>query len=299
MAKSILANKESLVKKATYLRIMAADFANSMKAGNFKSLYRGQGIELSGVRDYIRGDDVRTIDWNVTARMGRPYVKVFNEERELQIFLVVDSSASMHLKTGGRTKYEAASEAAAIVTIAAELNNCPIGTVLFDGEIHFSCRPTLSKEQTMTILTRLDKITKAESNGSALGTALSGAEKLLKTRSLVFVFSDFRSANWERPLISLAHRNDVVAIRLQDKYDKELPKLGSAVFQDVESGLKMTLPSSSAKFQKQWQKYNEKNVANWASFCRKHGIIPVSYDAKNEPLQILNSIFNRTLKSKY
>ena len=92
MSKRYLANNESLIKKALYLRLMAEDIADGMKSGNFRSLYRGQGIEFAGVRDYNRGDDIRTIDWNVTARMGRPYIKIFEEERELQIFLIVDTS---------------------------------------------------------------------------------------------------------------------------------------------------------------------------------------------------------------
>ena len=105
MQKSYLANNDSLLKKASYLRIVARDLAEGMKSGNFRSLYRGQGVEFEGVREYIRGDDVRNIDWNVTARMANPYVKVFEEERELQIFLVVDSSESMRLEYNKKTKY--------------------------------------------------------------------------------------------------------------------------------------------------------------------------------------------------
>ena len=124
---------DSLVKKASYLRIAAADLAEGMKSGNFRSLYRGQGVEFAGVRDYTRGDDIRTIDWNVTARMGRPYIKIFEEERELQIFIITDSSLSMQLENGSdrRTKYAAAAETAALVAIAAELNACPTGAVFF------------------------------------------------------------------------------------------------------------------------------------------------------------------------
>ena len=297
MAK-ILSNKDSIVKKANYLRIAAADFAESMKSGNFKSLYRGQGIEFSGVRDYIPGDDIRTIDWNVTARMGRPYVKLFDEERELQIFIIIDCSESMKLKTGSRSKYEAAAEAAAIVTIAAELNSCPIGAVFFDGEINFSSKPALSKDQTMTILTRLDKGSPVKNKGSALGTAIAGAAKLLKTRSMIFIFSDFRSGNWEKPLISLAQKNDVIAMNLTDKYDKELPQLGTVTFEDVESGLKMELPTSSAGFQNEWEKYNQGNYNNWNEICKKHGVIPVSFNVEDEPLQLLNSVFGKTIKAK-
>jgi len=113
----ILNSQESLVKKASYLRIAAADLAEGMKTGNFKSLYRGQGIEFSGAREYIRGDDIRSIDWNVTARMGRPFVKVFEEERELQIFIILDSSLSMQLGNGKTSKYETAAETAALIQL--------------------------------------------------------------------------------------------------------------------------------------------------------------------------------------
>ena len=103
MAQKILED-DSLIKKASYLKLMAVNLAEGMKSGNFKSLYKGQGIEFCGVRDYNRGDDIRSIDWNVTARMGKPFVKMFDEERELQIFIVLDSSLSMQLKDGKRTK---------------------------------------------------------------------------------------------------------------------------------------------------------------------------------------------------
>lgn len=288
-----IAEKESLVKKASYLRIVAYDLAEGMKSGNFRSLYRGQGIEFSGVRDYIRGDDIRSIDWNVTARMGRPYVKVFEEERELQIFIVVDSSLSMQLKTERRTKYETASEAAALVTIASEMNGCPVGAVFFDGAIHFSCAPRLGREQTMLILTRLDKLPSKGVTGSVLGNALTGAGKLLKKRSLVFIFSDFRSGEWEKPLISLAQKNDVVAMRLMDKFDESLPAMGSVPFEDCESDLTMVLPTSSEKFKKEWRLQNDSRVRNWQELCAKHGIMPVLLNTTDEPLQVLSSVFNQ------
>ena len=212
MQKSYLANNDSLLKKASYLRIVARDLAEGMKSGNFRSLYRGQGVEFEGVREYIRGDDVRNIDWNVTARMANPYVKVFEEERELQIFLVVDSSESMRLEYNKKTKYSIAAESAALITIAAELNACPLGAVFFDGQIHFSCKPRSDKQNTMNILQHLDKLPEVMIKGSVLDSALNGAGKLLKTRSLVFVFSDFRSSDWEKPLLSLAQKNDVVAL---------------------------------------------------------------------------------------
>ena len=295
MSKRYLANNESLIKKALYLRLMAEDIADGMKSGNFRSLYRGQGIEFAGVRDYIRGDDIRTIDWNVTARMGRPYIKIFEEERELQIFLITDSSLSMQLETnsGRRTKYASAAETAALVTIAAELNACPTGAVFFDGAIHFSCEPSLGKENTMQILNHLDRLPATPVPGSVLPNAITAAAKVLRKRTLVFVLSDFRCGGWEKPLISLAQKNDVIAINIHDAWDEELPSLGTVVFKDMESSLKMSLPSSSPAFQKEWRNYNEMNQARWQDFCIKHGIMPVILDTKTEPVQILNQIFTR------
>ena len=295
MSKRYLANNESLIKKAMYLRMMAEDIADGMKSGNFRSLYRGQGIEFAGVREYMRGDDIRTIDWNVTARMGRPYIKIFEEERELQIFLIVDSSRSMQLETASdrRTKYAAAAETAALVSIAAEINSCPTGAVFFDGAIHFSCNPTLGKENTMQILNHLDRLPDVSTIGSVLPNAITAAAKILRKRTLVFILSDFRSSGWEKPLINLAQKNDVIAINLHDAFDEELPSLGTVNFRDIESGIKMSLPSSSPVFQKEWRNYNEMNQNRWQDFCIKHGIMPVILDTKTEPVQVLNQIFAR------
>ena len=138
-------NDENLVKKASYLKFLARELADSLKTGNFRSLFRGQGIEFEGVRDYIRGDDVRSIDWNVTARMGHPFVKVFEEEREFQVLLILDNSASMMIKNDKKSKFEVARYASALITIACELNSCSIGAIFFDGVINFCTKPFFSK----------------------------------------------------------------------------------------------------------------------------------------------------------
>lgn len=292
MEKSLLSDQNSLIKRASYLRIVARDLADGMKAGNFRSLTRGQGIEFAGVRNYIRGDDIRSIDWNVTARMGNPFVKVFEEERELQIFIVVDSSKSMFLDTGAKkTKYSAAAEAAALITIAAEMNGCPVGAVFFDGAIHFSCKPQFGREQTMLILTHLDRLAEKPVTGSVLGNALTGVGKLLRKRSLIFVLSDFRTGDWNKPLINLAQKNDVVALRMQDKFDSELPNYGTVPFEDCESGYKLTIPTTTARFKKEWRSYNLSNTRKWQDECNKHGILPVVFDIAQDPLLVLSAIF--------
>ena len=171
------------------------------------------------------------------------------------------------------------------------MNGCSVGAVLFDGRIHFSCKPQTCKEQTMLILTRLDKLPENKTTGSVLANALIGADKILRKRSLVFVLSDFRSANWEKPLIQLAQKNDVVAFRITDEFDRALPSLGTVVFNDVESNLKMTLPTSSSKLKEEWKNRNEAMQWRWQETCIKHGINPVPVNVKDDPLQILAELF--------
>ena len=131
-------DRTALAKRASLLRLSAITLAEGMRSGSFKSLYRGQGIEFSGVREYLRDDDVRAIDWNVTARMGRPYVKLFEEERELNVFLVVDESLSMNTVSGYRTRLETAMECASLLSLASLQNESPVGAVMFNGNITFS-----------------------------------------------------------------------------------------------------------------------------------------------------------------
>ena len=282
----------SLLAKASYLKILAASLADSMKAGVFSSLYKGQGMEFAGVREYIRGDDVRTIDWNVTARMSRPYIKQFEESRELQLFIILDASSSMQiLPAGKRTKYDAAAEAGAILALAAELNACPAGAVLFNSEIYYSCKPRLNKIQTMQIITQLDRPPARSKQGSLLANAITGAGKLLKSHSLVCIFSDFRATDWEKPLTSLAQKNEVIAFRMAGPQDLELPRIGNAVFKDVESGILQELPSSSKEFQREYKAYNQEKQKNWKNFCLSHGICPVIFDPAQEALGVLEAAF--------
>ncbi|MBR1639329.1 MAG: DUF58 domain-containing protein [Treponema sp.] len=286
-----MANRDSLLAKANYLKLLARDLADSMKNGGFASLYKGQGMEFAGVREYIRGDDVRTIDWNVTARMSRPYIKQFEETREMQVFTVLDASESMQIIHHKQTKYAKAAEAGAILTLAAELNACPAGAVLFDGDIFFSCKPRLNKTQTMQIITKMDNLPAPahRTQGSALANAITGAGKLLHSHSLVFIFSDFRAAGWEKPLISLAQKNQVFACRMTSYADHALPSVGNALFEDAESGRKMELPSSSSEFQKSFKEYNLSQENKWKNFCIAHNIKPLLFDVEKEPLAILNT----------
>ena len=285
-------NRETLAKQAALLRLTAASLAAGFKTGSFRSLFRGQGIEFSGVREYLRGDDVRAIDWNVTARMGKPYVKLFEEERELQIFIVVDRSRSMFSGTGSKTRYRTAAEAASLVAMAAEINASSIGAVFFDGDIQFSCAPESGRKRTMLLLARLDEVDEYGVSGSALKSALTGAGKLLKKRSLVFVFSDFRTTGWITSLASLAQKNDVIAVRIIDESDNELPEIGTVPFIDGETGTRLVLPSSSSAFRNAWRNDNRRRVAHWQESCIRHGAVPLTLSTDDEVVRVLSNFFS-------
>jgi uncharacterized protein (DUF58 family) len=277
----------SLVKRAAGLRLTAVSLANSMRFGSFRSLYKGQGIEFCGVREYLRGDDVRAIDWNVTARMSKPFVKLFEEDRELVVFLVVDCSASMTSGAASKSRIATALETAALLALAAEQNGSPVGVVLFDGDIRFSLAPKTGRDHVMLMLSRFDSVGTAQVPGSALDNALSGAAKLLRKRSLIFVVSDFRAAFWETPLSVLAVKHDVVAIRIADTFDAELPAAGMISFADPETSYRQQLPTSNAAFRREWQKAHQQRTDAWVTDCTKNGAFPLFISTGDDPARCL------------
>ena len=279
-------NKESLSKKVSCLRLSSRAIADSLKGGSFRSLYRGQGIEFSGVREYLRGDDVRSIDWNVTARMCKPYVKMFEEDQQLQLFLVVDRSYSMLTGTNGRVKYEQAAEISAILSMAAELNESPIGAVFFDGKIHFTAEPKSGPGQTMLLLSRLDEIESVD-NGSALKNALTGAVKMIRNRSMIFIISDFRVSGWEEEFKMLSQKNDVTLIKITDPGELELPEVGTVPFTDAETGARLMLPTSSSDLKSMWRDEYRKRNERLKDFAFKHGSYFLSISTEEDAMNIL------------
>lgn len=283
--------KNNTAQRAQLLHLTSLSIANGMKNGSFRSLYRGQGIEFSGVREYLRGDDVRAIDWNVTARMGKPFVKVFEEERELDVFIIVDKSLSMNTGSGVQSRLETAMDCASLIAMASLHNSSPVGSVVFDGEIEFSCAPKAGRNQLLLILSEFDKRGK-QKVGSALESALRGAEKLLRKRTLVFVISDFRAAGWITPFSHLCQKNDVVAIRISDPLDDVLPSLGSVPFRDPETGFECVLPTSSQKFSRAWREDAENRYELWKKDCLRNGGIPLSISTIQDPAAELIKFFS-------
>lgn len=283
-------NAENLSRKSRLLQFDSVVLAQNMRSGNFRSLRTGQGIEFSDVREYLPGDNVRSIDWNVSARMGRAFVKQYEEDRELNVFFVLDCSLSMS------AKIPAMSEAAMLLLFAAKRNSASIGAVFFDGEIKYSFSPKASSETAGAILSKILSLEEGDEpcvKGSVLDSALKGAANLLKKRSLVFVISDFRTAKWKKELAFLSHKNDVVAIRIVDDCDSELPDLGFLNFIDSESEKIEKIPTFAKSFRRFWFEKNRAGTDDWKNFCLKHGAFPLSINTKDDILLVLSRFFEQ------
>ena len=217
---------------------------NSPALGQYESIFRGQGIEFSEVRAYQPGDPFQAIDWKVTARMRRPYVKRFVEERELTVLLVVDLSASNDFGTRGSLKRDLATEIAAILALAAMRSGDRVGLLIFSDRVERFIRPRRGRNRNLRLL--YDLVTcRPEGRGTDIGVALAAASRLLNVRSLVFIISDFMTSEpLARPFRSLAARHDVVAVDIRDPAELTVPASGWVEVEDPETGARQVVDLS-------------------------------------------------------
>lgn len=222
------------------LEIRARKLMENRALGAYDSVFRGHGVEFAEVRAYQPGDPFQAIDWKVTARMGRPYVKKFVEERELSVLIAIDVSGSLGTGTRGRTKYQLALEVAALLGLAATRNNDRVGLLLFSDGVERWIRPRRGRGRLRQLLHVL--VThEVRGLGTNIGLALRTLVRALDTRSLVFVLSDFRARDFERELAVAGRKHDVVGVQLLDPSDESLPSAGIVEVVDPESGRSGTL----------------------------------------------------------
>ncbi len=280
----------SIAERARLLKLASLSLSEGMRSGGFRSCFRGQGMEFDAVRAYERGDDIRSIDWNVTARSAHPYVKMFREERELTVFLIFDVSLSMDTNGGTVTKRAKALEAAALLAFAAGHNASPVGAVTFDRQLISVYKPSTSRDQILSILVSLEH-DRPSGPGSALSGALAGAARVLRTRSLVVVLSDFRTAGYEKSLALLARRHDVVAARVGSPADSALPVAGLVPFRDPETGIEGLLPTGAAAFRESWEREHREHLARWEQSCLRRGATPLLLSTETDSLRELSAFF--------
>jgi uncharacterized protein (DUF58 family) len=277
--------KSTLLQKIAVFPITARRLAEDLRSGAYRSLFRGNGIEFDEVRDYRAGDDVRSIDRNVSARFGRPYVKLYREEREFSLCVVIDRSASM-LERGNaeRSRYEQALLALCLLGFSAEKAGQRFGAVFFDQETRqvWPCRQGMSNLLAM-ITTALDMTgdPAAIPRGSALAEAMRQTLTLCKRRSLIVIISDFLSSAWEAELPRLCRTHDCVCVRIALPVETVFPKTGLAVIEDWESAKTIHITPSAA-FGTAWKHFFERRASKWADTCIRSGAAALTLSVDDE-----------------
>ena len=251
---------DELVAKVRRIEITTRQLVDDGLAGEYLSVFKGRGMEFDEVRQYVPGDDVRTIDWNVTARSGEPYVKSYVEERELTVMLVVDVSRSGEFGTKNRFKRELAVELAGVLSIAATTNNDKVGLLLFSDRVELLIPPTKGRSHVLRLLRELLAF-EPEGSGTDLRLALDTIFVLLKRRSIVFLVSDFLAdpESYRQALLVTNQQHDVVAFDLSDPLEREMADVGVIALEDAEKRLERWIDTGDS----QWRREFSERVASF------------------------------------
>ncbi len=259
-----------LLKKVRKIEIKTKGLSKQVFSGEYHSAFKGRGMAFSEVRNYIPGDEIRTIDWNVTARFNEPYVKVFEEERELTVMLIVDISGSESFGSDELLKREFIAEIGAVLAFSATQNNDKIGAILFSDQIELYIPPKKGRKHILRIIRELIEF-KPKSNLTNIGEVVQHFNNLVKKRAIAFLISDFIGQNLEKALKITAKKHDLIALRVFDQREKELPNMGLTLFEDGETGKRKWINTSNRRVRETY--YNN-------SLSREHNILEIFKKSK-------------------
>ncbi|MDX8552080.1 DUF58 domain-containing protein [Tenacibaculum sp. 1B UA] len=252
---------KELLKKVRKIEIKTRKLSNHIFGGEYHSTFKGRGMTFSEVRQYQFGDDIRAIDWNVTARYNEPYVKVFEEERELTLMLVVDISGSEFFGTSEQFKKDTVTEIAATLAFSAIQNNDKVGLILFSDQVELYIPPKKGKSHVLRIIRELIEF-QPKSRQTNISEALKFLSNIMKKKAIVFMLSDFMDDDYERTLKIVGNKHDVTGIRVYDKHDEEIPNLGMVSMMDAETG-KTQLVNTSSKSVRTHYKANALRLSDY------------------------------------
>ena len=277
---------KELLKKVRRIEIHTKRLVNDLLAGEYHSVFKGRGIEFDEVREYQPGDEVRSIDWNVTARTGRPFIKKFVEERELTVMLVADLSASGRFGTFEKFKTELAAELCALFAFSAIRNQDKVGLILFTDRIEKFIPPKKGRHHVLRVIREL-LFFRPTHRGTDIAGALRFLSRVARRRSVVFLVSDFLSQNYERALRIANRRHDVIALAISDRREASLPSLGFMEFEDAETGESFLVDTRHSDTRRRFELSSAKAAAERNRFFRSIDVdcIPIQTDRSYlEPL---------------
>jgi uncharacterized protein (DUF58 family) len=248
-----------LAKKIRYIQIFTSKAVNDSLAGEYESLFKGRGMEFQEVREYQVGDDIRTIDWNVTARAGHPYVKLFKEERELTVMFLVDLSASGAFGSTRQIKNEAAAEICALLAFSAIKNNDKVGLIVFTDQIEMFIPPQKGTTHVLRLIRDLLNF-KPRQTKTDLEAGMDYLGRVLHKKSVVFLVSDFQGEGYEKQLRILGKRHDLIAVSITDPREITMPDVGLIELEDAETGETVIIDTGSASFRKGYEQLGQSRL---------------------------------------
>ncbi len=244
-----------VLQKIRQIEIRTKHLVNDVFSGEYHSVFKGRGMEFAEVREYEPGDEIRSIDWNVTARLGRPYVKRFTEERELTVILMADVSASGNFGTANQMKGEITAEICALLAYAAIKNNDRVGLLMFTDQVEKFIPPKKGRTHILRVIREV-LYTRPDHRRTDLSQALDYLNRLLTRRCIVFIISDFLASNYTKPLRVASKRHDVVAVTITDPKELSLPGIGLLELEDAESGEEVLVDTNDEAWRRQYMEYN-------------------------------------------
>lgn len=280
-----------ILKKVRRIEIKTKGLSNHIFAGEYHSAYKGRGMSFSEVREYMPGDDVKTIDWNVTARFSHPFVKVYEEERELTVMLLVDVSASSLFGTAQKSKRALITELAAVLSFAATTNNDKVGVIFFSDKVEQYIPPKKGRSHILRIIRGLITVEATNNTKTDVGVALAFLNAVLKKKTIAFLMSDFITPQFEKQLMLASKKHDLVGMHVFDPADKDLPEMGLVCVRDAESGNDIWIDTQDVQLRQHYAASFAAHKRNCAQSFSKSGASLLSIRTDQDYVKILQSYF--------
>ena len=288
---------KEILKKVRQIEIRTKNIVNDFFGGDYHSNFKGRGMTFSEVREYVPGDDVRSIDWNVTARTGKPHIKIFEEERELSVLILIDVSSSGVFGSKKDLKINLGIEIAAMLSFSAIKNNDKVGLALFSDKVEKYIPPKKGKKHVLRLITEIMNHDFDNSNKrTSIKNAIDFANKISKRKSVIFLISDFIDDNFWNELKFLNFKHDLVGLQIYDSYEKKFPNIGLINIHDSETGMSTWIDTSSKKNREKFEKNSNEKLNNFSKKCKNIGFDLLQISTDDDYIKFLMQFFRSRAK---
>ena len=288
---------KEILKKVRQIEIRTKNVVNDFFGGDYHSNFKGRGMTFSEVREYVPGDDVRSIDWNVTARTGKPHIKIFEEERELSVLILIDVSSSGFFGSKKDLKIDLGVEIAAMLSFSAIKNNDKVGLALFSDKVEKYIPPKKGKKHVLRLITDIvNHDFENSKKRTSIKTAIDFANKISKRKSVVFLISDFIDDNFWNELKFLNFKHDVVGLQIYDSYERNFPNVGLINIHDSETGENTWIDTTSKKNRDKFQKNSDEKLDKFSMKCKNIGFDLLQINTDDDYIKFLMQFFRSRAK---